>query len=250
MSRLTRMGLVAWALAACPVAYGEVVVNPLTGNEESVESRPTANGREIVWSVNDGGWQPSVALTSNLVDDLDPVLCFSPNGRRFVFFWRDEATDSVVVLRDSADAVWGDEEPVYVGSPIETPPSCAFFASEAHFAFSVQAGPGLRHVLVGDAPDDDPECPGEGCPEEPPCPGEDCPINLYQLYSVQVMFQIDLILHSESNHLWTTWVDTDGEIGFAEHDAGLEAWGPLDWMPISVDVETTRAQIAALILDQ
>ncbi|MBZ5640742.1 MAG: hypothetical protein LAO51_18545, partial [Acidobacteriia bacterium] len=178
------------------------------------------------------GRQDAVVVGESAYDDVDPRIALNSTSDTWVVWWRNASTGQVLVRkRTDATATWGDERQVSSGDESSEHPRIVFDGTLPWVAYEVQGANG-KNIAVS-AVIDDPQ-----------------PIPLRTLLGTTTYLgDLDVLIASDSGHLWVTWVNSETEIGWSEYDYGTGTWSaPSSESYASDSVDDARERIQSAVL--
>ena len=228
-----RRGLVGSALAVliCSTALADPPdseVNPQTGEIETVYSVLDGSDTDIKHSIDPGKGEPILVatLTTAAEDDLSPRLAIPASGDTWVVWWRDAATDQVLVRKHAYGGSWAAEKLVSSEDDGSRHPEIVDDGSNPWVILESDDTGGTSVVVR--AIHDDPNPWG----------------SLVVLTTTSYTGDLDVLLDSEDDHLWATWVDSATEVGWCEYDYTSETWDSVSYDSYENDsVEDARERI-------
>jgi hypothetical protein len=208
-------------------------LNPRLSSIETTDAEWTSTDYEIryVVSTEDGGTSEVVRLTDNDVDDLSPAITSDPtSGNTWIVWWRDGATDTVLVRKRNAETgIWSPEQ--ILSSPGENSrsPSTAFDGNVAWVAYELDAGSGTLGIAVRQIEDD-------------PAPFGSRTL----IAGVSASGSRDVLIQSAQGRLWVSWIDSQLRVGWSRYQSG--AWTSPAYESYAADsVSAARSRIRALV---
>jgi len=229
-------------IAACSLALGTISdppdskVNAVTGSIETVDAPWAGTNFHVRHVITPGGGQPLhvTTLTSNALDDLGPRLAVDPSsGDSWVAWWRDDATDKVLVRkRSNATGSWSDEATLSSSSESSRHPSLAFDGARSWVAYEFDAPGG--GISLGVKPIDDDPTPF---------------VTRTVVGTTSYGAAVDVRIQAESHHLWVSWVDGATNVGWSRFDVPTSMWSTAAFEPyVSDTVEAARGRIRLTVL--
>ncbi len=185
-------------------------VNPQSGDIEIADPTWSGTNRDIDYVIDAGnGEKPDVYnVTDDPLDDHRPQLVIASNGDAWVTWWRDDTLDSVLVRhRHFSDGSWNNERVLGDSGESSSNPTIAHDGTDAWVAFEFddQSNTGIAVSMVVDDPD---------------------PIGIrVVLATTEFTGEVDATIHAAQGHLWTTWVDSATDVGWAAYDYASQTWG-------------------------
>jgi hypothetical protein len=184
-------------------------VNPVTGYIEVSDAAWTGSDYNARHVVNPGSGQPLqvTVLTTNAADDLGTKLAINASGNTWVTWWRDLATDVVVVRKKTySNGTWSDEGQISQSDESSRKPVIVHDGTRPWVAFEVTAtgGRNIAVVMGSDSPT--------------PWPTRDI------VGSTTYSQDLDLTLSSESGKLWITWIDSSSNVAWVQFDYTNQTW--------------------------
>ncbi|MEW5807604.1 MAG: hypothetical protein AB1756_09705 [Acidobacteriota bacterium] len=210
-----------------------IETNPASGNPEAVWSAKggSDSSYEIRYSYLDGTeWAPSVAITTDSVDDLDPRLAFDLSGNRNAVWWSDGTYDIIQYsYLPFSGGSWS--SPLSISSSSENCryPSVVAHNSEVWFSYERINNSGYRDVL----------CSTKEYPE---------PFPTFVISNTQRQTELRTKIHSINGHLWVDWIDSASYLGYSERISGLWSSAQYESYSGEDDVENGRQRIRLKIV--
>ena len=170
---------------------------------------PTWSGSnlDIDYVVNSGNGLEVFHVTTHPLDDLRPRLAVAPDGDAWIAWWRDDATDQVLIRRRHfAAGIWDAERVISTGDESSRNPAVTYDGTDAWVVYEVDAPGGNTGVVVRiviDEPD---------------------PVGVQVVLAETDFDTPDVKIHSEQGQLWVTWVDSVTEVGWSRYDYQNETW--------------------------
>jgi hypothetical protein len=180
-------------------------VNSNTGFSEVVWSYWDGTDTEIAWSYFNGEvWSPAELVTDNLVDDEAPTISFLDDGATAVAWETRAAITSIAYRERQPSGAWSPVIPVSDNSADSTGATIAQYQGRIRVGYIQPSTGSQRAIKIASDPADPSPWPGYFTPE----------------IIAQISFSGDIApeLHSYPNQLFTTWVNSSNEIGFARFD--------------------------------
>jgi hypothetical protein len=227
------------ALAICAVTAPlasdppDSQVNPQSGSIETVDSYWTGSHYRVRHVINPGDGQLIQVsyLTTGSIDDNAPRVAISAAGDTWAVWWRDDATDEVLIRkRTYSSGTWGAERLVSNSSENSQSPQILHDGTKPWVAYhaTVQGGTKIAVAAGTDSPD---------------------PWDPLGLRTTTYAGDVDVLIHFESSHLWVTWVDSASNVGWCEYDYATSAWSsPSNESYASDNVTAARGRIRAGVL--
>ncbi len=185
-------------------------VNPQSGDIEIADPTWSGTSRDIDYVIDagNGQWPEVYTVTDNSLDDHRPQLVIASSGDAWVTWWRDDTLDRVLVRkRHFSDGSWDDERVQGETGESSRNPTIAHDGTDPWVAYELddQSNTGIAVGIVVDEPD---------------------PIGIQTVLATsEFTGAVDVTIHSDQGHLWTTWVDSATDVGWAEYDYASETWG-------------------------
>lgn len=206
--------------------------NPSNSHIETVDST-LAGGDYNVRHVDtpSGGYPTVTQLSSNSADDNGPRVSIGSSGATSVVWWRDGATDEVYYRRRSApNTSFGSEVRISDGSEHSRSPRIAYDGGSVWIAYEVTTS-GQTGIAA------------TGTEDGEPFPGRTI------VGSTSYAGDRDLLVHSESGHVWITWIDSSSQVAWSEYDKRASVWGQVGNESYSNDsVPEARGRVRATVL--
>ena len=184
-------------------------INPQSGYVEIVDTVSESSNGNIRRAVDTGPGQPNEVeiITTDATDDLDPKVTITDNGDTWVVWWRDKATDEVLLVRhDYSVVAWSSEELVSTSNESSSAPAIVNDGTEVWIAYEYISGSDTGIAVAG------------GVNEPSPWPSRTV------IDMTTYSGTIDVQIHGESAQLWVSWVDSTTHVGWSEYDSTTEAW--------------------------
>lgn len=207
----------------------DAAINTLSGRIEIADPVRT-DGQCDVWHIAKLGPDKTPAIfvvSDDPQDDLDPRIVVDPDGDTWIVWWRAAATHEVLVRkRTYSDQSWSGERRVSTANESSRKPSVVHDGSTVWLAYELDDAGG-KSIAVNSIID-----------EPDPIPTRTI------LGSTSYLGELDVRMHSDSSHLWVTWIDSDAWIGWSEYDTDIDAWTPAAFEPLSAgDTAAARTNI-------
>ena len=236
MNQAARISLGAFVIvvAALIVWAGEPPdseLNLITGNIETVDA-PAEEGN-LVRHVIDGGQGAGHSATTISTDaGRAPRIAIKTAGDTWVVWWRDTAVDHVyLTFYDLQEKTWSAETIISELTEESRFPEIVHDASAAWIVYQINTGSGseIAGLSIIDSPD----------------PWSTRTI----IASSTATGDLDIRIHTEDGHVWTTWIDSTSDVGWSEYDAVADAWDLSQYESYTAaDVPTARAKIRSTVL--
>ena len=229
------LGLCLSALGASAIALPQpdFRINPVTGRVEAVDPVWTGSNYDIDYVVDPGNFAElqSTGLAANALDDLDPRLTIGNDGSAWVAWWRDGSVDQVLLRkRAGSSGSWSGELLVSAAGESSRKPRIATDGQRAWVAFQLDSG--NQTSVAVNVIDDEPD-----------------PMGSRWILKTTSFSAVDVMVQTESGHVWVTWVDSSSQVGWAEYDATADHWNSPAYQPYTLgDVRAARSAIRALVL--
>lgn len=207
-------------------------VNPQSGYIETVDPVQSGSNQDLRYVI-DHGISSSVFLISNdPAPDQRPRMRLAPNGDSWVVWWRDETVDTVLFRKRSySTGSWASERVLSASSESSRDPVVAYDGSSAWVAYAFDDTDGTA-VGVNKAVDEPDPISDRVKLAEPEFGGE-----------------LDVLILTESGHLWVTWVDSSSDVGWCEYDYGSETWSSPTYESYATDsVEDARERVRSSVI--
>ena len=185
-------------------------VNPQSGDIEIADPTWSGTSRDIDYVIDAGSakWPDVYTVTDDPLDDHRPQLVIASNGDAWVTWWRDDTLDRVLIRkRHFSDGSWDGERVLGDLGESSRKPTIAYDGTNAWVAyeFDDQSSTGIAVSIVIDDPD---------------------PVGIRTVLATsEFAGAVDVTIHAEAGHLWTTWVDSATAVAWAEYDYASETWG-------------------------
>jgi hypothetical protein len=200
----------------------------LSGNPTAVWEHWDGVDYEIAFSEwTAGAWTPTVLLTNNSVDDLDPSVVTNAAGKPIVTWWRVLATPAVFTTRRLTS--WEAESQVSLsGVPAKKP--TVSIGSDTLTRFSYQALSGGSHqvYVTRDTRGQSPGVP-----------------NYVTEIVATTLFATDAepIIERRRTLTWVTWVHSASQVGWSRLESGTWTAPAFESYSGPADVEAARFRI-------
>lgn len=209
----------------------DLELNPATGFVESVDIAD--DGLHQVRHVIDRG--PNGGRTVSLISTdagQAPRLAIKTGGDSWVVWTRDAAIDQIrYAVRSQASGAWSPEAVVSDLSENSHNPEIAHHGTSAWIVYEV-TGTSATSIGIVHISDD---------PDPIPC--------RTTIASTPFTGDVDVLVHSESGHLWVTWVDSATYVGWSEYDSASSTWDPAHYRSYATTtVGTIRKSIRDTVL--
>jgi hypothetical protein len=214
--KLLRGALAVVSLLACAAGPSlaedppDSDVNPQTGSIETVDSVESTGQSDVRHAVDPGQGGPRVLeiLTTSTLDDLSPRIAIDTDGDSWVVWWREGTTDEVLYrVRDLGTGTWSAEQTISDTEDDSRNPEIALDDTSVWVVFEARHSGGTDLVVTSGGMDDPSPFPG-----------------LTVLGTSALSSGVDVLLHSESGHLWVSWIDDGDDVGWREYDYASESW--------------------------
>jgi hypothetical protein len=205
-STLLTIGSFWLALATDPPSSQ---LNPQNAHIELTDATWASSNYDIRHVDNPGGGQSLLvtALSTNSSDDLSPRLVIGSSGNTWVTWWRDGATDEVLVRKKSySSGAWAAESRISTTGENSRHPEITNDGTRTWVAFEVP-GAGSTGIAVCGGLDDGQPWPGRSI-----------------LATTTYGGEIDSMIHFESDALWVTWVDSASTVGWSQYNYQTQTW--------------------------
>jgi hypothetical protein len=211
----------------------DLELNPVTRFVESVDT--VANADERVRHVDDAGQGGS--RTVSLISagtGANPRIAITPSGTSWVVWWHDAAIDEIRFShRDPTTKLWSAEAVMSSAGEDSRNPEIVHHDGETWVAYEVANGGMTLVTVTGIIDDPDP------IPDHTP------------IATTAYTDGVDVLVHSESGHLWVTWVDSTIHVGWSERNATTGLWSLPQQEPyVSDGITAARDRIRATVLGQ
>jgi hypothetical protein len=200
------VSLLALLAASTVTAAGpDLEANPVSGNVESVDL-DTDVGNRVRHTDDEGHGGERVTTLVSEVGGLQPRIAIDRTiGNSWVVWWTDGVTDQVrYAKRDILTGSWSGEAVISPSGAQSRHPEIVHDGEFAWIAHEIH-GAEVSIAVVGIT--DDPEPFGSWILDTTPYTGD-----------------VDVLVHTEANHVWVTWVDSATHVGWSEWDAATESW--------------------------
>ena len=236
---IPRIGVVALLLSIlCLVVVAadppDSEVNPVSGYIESVYSAWENTDFNISHVTDPGDEQPIevVIVSGHPSDDLGARIEISSAGDTWVVWWRDAATDQVLIRkRTYSDDSWSSERLVSDSGESSRNPEIVHDGSDAWVAYEFDdaGGTSVAANVINDEPDPIPDHTVVG--------------------TTSYSGDVDVLIQAESGNIWVSWVDSTSDVGWSEYDYSTASWGAPQYESYANDdVEAARARIRTTVL--
>ena len=209
-------------------------INPSTGNIEIADPVWAGTNQNIDFVVQISGQKPQVhTVTDNSLDDLRPRIAHASNGDAWVTWWRDDATDAVLIRkRHLSDGSWDAERLLSDPGESSRNPSIVHDGTNAWVAFEFddQADTGIAVEMILDDPD---------------------PVGIRVMVGTTDFGDTTApMARAAQGHLWVTWIDSASDVGWAEYDYASETWSLSLTESYALDsVEDARGRIRDTVVN-
>lgn len=208
----------------------DMEVNPLTGNIESVDST-TETAYKIRYIEDPGpGHQIDISTISG-ADSAHPRIAIDGQGTSWVVWWDSAAGEVRIKSRDPQTGLWSTDE--LISDPAETSerPEIVIDGSTAWVGYEIRFARSFSIATVGII--DGPE-----------------PVSARTVVATtDFTGDLDTLIHTEDGKVWTTWVDSQSEVGWSQYDAASGVWSAAVYESYAgSDVVTARQAIALIVL--
>jgi hypothetical protein len=231
------LGVALWGFfggAAFALPLLDFRINDVTGLVEVADPVWTGSNYDISYVIDpddsDGEMELAVIASSPL-DDLDPRLVLGDDGSSWVVWWRDGAVDEVLLRkRSGSTGAWGPELRVSEAGESSRRPRIVTDGHRVWVAYQFDSGSqtSIGVNVINDEPD---------------------PMGCRHVLKTTSFGAVDVTAHSETGHVWVTWVDSSSKVGWSEYDAGTDSWSaPLYQTYVPGDVRGARAVIRSMVL--
>jgi hypothetical protein len=205
-----------------------IETNPVSGDPEAVWNAigTSDESHEIRWSYLDGTeWAPSIALTSDSIDDYDPKLAFDSSGNRKAVWWSDDSYDTIKYSKKPASGgSWSTPDTISSSTENCQYPFLVVHNGTVHFSYERINSSNYRDVLTSI--------------EEDPSPFPQAVVA-----STQRTDKLETIIHSVDGHLWIDWIDSDSNLGYSEKVNGTWQTAQYESYSGEEDIEDGRQRI-------
>jgi len=209
-------------------------INPSTGNIEIADPVWSGVNQNVDFVVQISGQKPAVhTVTDNTLHDLRPRIAHASNGDAWVTWWRDDATDAVLIRkRHLSDGSWDTERLLSDSGESSRNPAIVFDGTNAWVAFEFddQTDTGIAVEMIVDDPD---------------------PIGVRVVVGTTDFGDTTApMAHAEQGHLWVTWIDGESDVGWVEYDYASDTWSLSTTESYATDsVADARNRIRAIVVD-
>ena len=233
ISRLLALTLLTVSIApAWAIDPPDSTINPVSGVIEISDTVLQGGNYNIRHIADPDNGDPILIqmVSAGAVDDLGARLTNSPNGDTFVVWWRDGATDEVLVRRRSqSTSSWEDEFRVSEAGTDSRNPEIMDDGEETWVAFESDEGLGGTGISARGVRDD---------PD---------PVTLTAMTTFTG--NIDIRMHLDSGHFWISWIDDDCDVGWSEYDSTNGTWSVAAYESCDGDTEgDARSRIRTEVL--
>ncbi len=223
--------IVVAAVIVWAVELPDSELNPATGNIETVDA-PAEEGNLVRHVVDPGKGASHSATTISTHAANAPRIAIKTAGDTWVVWWRDTFVDHVyLTIHDLQEETWSPEQRISESTEESRYPEIVHDASAAWIVYQIDTGSGseIAGLSIIDSPD----------------PWSTRTI----IASSTATGDLDVRIHTEDGHVWTTWVDSTSDVGWSEYDAVAESWELPQYESYAAsDVPTARANIRATVL--
>ena len=223
--------IIAAAVIVWAVELPDSELNPATGNIETVDA-PAEEGNLVRHVVDPGKGASHSATTISTHAANAPRIAIKTAGDTWVVWWRDTPVDRVyLTIHDLQEGTWSPEKVFSEPTEESRYPEIVHDASAAWIVYQVDTGSGSE--IAGLSIIDDPD------------PWSTRTI----IASSAATGDLDVRIHTEDGHVWTTWVDSTSDVGWSEYDAVTDSWDLPQYKSYSSsDVDTARDSIHDTVL--
>ena len=218
MDKTNTIALLALVLVA-GIAFAsdppQSAVNPQNQQVETTDATPDTVDLDIRVTVDPGQGQPPVTtfLTSNSEEDRSPRIAIKDNGDSWVAWWRDVATDEIVVRRRlHGQSTWESEQIASDNGESSRAPVIAFDGNAGFIAYELDASGGdtsIALVQIDSEPD---------------------PYQTREIFHTTAYGgDVDVDIQAVDGHLWISWVDSAEDVGWSEYDEATDNWSTIDY---------------------
>ena len=209
-------------------------LNAISGFIEITDTALDGPDYDVWHMINPGEGEGLVVtqLTTNAIDDLAPRIAISPNGDTWVTWWRDSATRQVLIRkRTYSSGSWSGETLVSEASETSRHPEVVHDGTKPWVAYEFAQAEGtsiaVRRVI------DDPD----------PFPTRTV------LATTTYNGDLDVLIHTEPNNLWITWVDDTTFVGWCEYNYATGTWSAPSYESYTSDsISAARERISTTVL--
>ncbi|ANM30698.1 hypothetical protein ABI59_15620 [Acidobacteria bacterium Mor1] len=232
--RLTLMALFVCALIGSPLFADapDSEVNPQTGDIETADATTNASDLDVRITIDDGSGNNVVTfLSTHADDDRAPRISIEDSGDVWVIWWRDSATDEIVLRKRPHGSTWDAEQVISEPGESSRNPSIVSDGSDVFMAYEYDSGSDTGIAVYQEEWQPDP-------------------------YGIRLTLDttsyggdVDVLLFSEDGNVWVTWVDSAGDVAWSEYDAAGDSWSATAYESYSADtVEDARSRIRTTVL--
>lgn len=203
--------------------------NALTGEIEIVESILDGSPSEPAYAIRHSRDEGQGAATNSTllgdagVDDLEPRLAIDSQGKTSVVWWSDHAIPQIYLAQRAADGQWADTAKLSRADESSISPEIVVVRDEPWITYEIR-GPLGRGIAV------------LGIGSESPEPFPDRTLIRW----TERQEELDVRIHASPESLWTTWIDSDTDVGWSEYDFATETWSEASFEPYADDANQAR----------
>ena len=184
----------------------DMEVNPVTGYVEAVDVAADA-GNLVRHTVDMGQGGNGTAQTVSSSEGKNPRIAIKTNGESWVVWWQDGSTDEVFyTFRATPGGTWTPASRVSSPGQDSQYPEIVHNGSSTWIAYQILAGTTKSIAVTGIT--DGPE----------PFP------TATVLATTTFSGDVDVLVHSESGHVWVTWVHSATLVGWSQWDSTAGLW--------------------------
>ena len=209
-------------------------VSPVDGSIQIAHPTWSGTSRDIDFVIDSGAgeWPQVYNVTDNPLDDHRPRLAIASNGDAWVVWWRDDTVERVLVRkRHESDGSW-DAERVLSGSESSRNPTLAYDGTSAWVAYESDAQPNrsVSVTIIIDDPD---------------------PIGVATTLGTSAYAGVlGVNISANQGHLWTTWIDSNTHVAWAEYDYASDTWALPSFESYAQDsIKDALGRIRGLVVD-
>jgi len=216
-------------------------VNTSSGAIEIADPVWADDNYDIDYVINRGDKRPEVfSVSSDPRDDRRPRVAIAPAGDAWVAWWRDDATDQVLMRkRRDADGSWSAERQISQADESSRKPEVVHDGSVVWVAYEIDRG-ATRDVAIVSVSviTDEPDPTGSR-------------IILGNTNQGGSNGNIDVRVHNEADSLWVTWVASESQVAWSKYDDASTTWSAAGYESYSTDdVETARDRVRTAVLGE
>ncbi|HKQ60118.1 MAG TPA: hypothetical protein VJS92_02465 [Candidatus Polarisedimenticolaceae bacterium] len=222
------LALVGTVAHSAPGETPDLESNPTTGYVESVDSAiPDGSVRHVIDS---GAWRTSQMISASLAES--PRIAIRSTGDSWVTWWRGGLPDGVYYrVRNHETGAWSAETRISLTTETSRHPEIVHDGTKGWVAYEVVSGSTTSIAVLGIT--DSPE----------PFPTRTI------VASTTFGGDVDVLVHSISTHVWTSWVASSSQVGWSVYDHATDSWSSPAYQSYSgSSVAQARAVIQGQVL--